>query len=125
MAINRLLAIDIPVKFDATGYPAPAIDDRALQASIRAILLTIPGERPYRPTFGSWLTLILFEQMNTITALRARDEVIRAIGQWEPRVTVLGVNFEIIEDEARINLTVSWEANGRQGTSLVAVPIGG
>lgn len=125
MVTNRLLAIDIPVKFDDTGYPAPAIDDRVLEASLRAILLTIPGERPYRPTFGSWLTLLLFDPMSTITALRARDEVIRALNQWETRVTVLGVNFEIIKDEARINLTVSWEANGRKGKSLVAVPIGG
>jgi len=119
---RKLVGIDQPMRFDTSGYPAPAVNDNALKACLRNILLTTPGERVMRPYFGSWLRLLTFDNLNTITALRARAEVRRAITEWEPRVTILGVAFEIDQERRSISVVISWEANGKEGTSYVGVP---
>lgn len=119
---RKLVGIDQPMRFDNTGYPAPAVNDRALEASMRNVLLTSPGERVMRPFFGSWLRLLTFDNLNTITGLRARAEAYRALAAWEPRITVLGINFEVNRERRAITMVISWEANGRQGTSYVGLP---
>lgn len=119
---RKFVGIDQPMRFDISGYPAPAINDEALQACMRNILLTTPGERVFRPFFGSWLRLLVFDNLNTITALRARAEIRRALTRWEPRITILGINFEINKQTRAITVVVSWEANGREGTSFVGLP---
>ena len=86
--------IAVPFVFDVTGYPASAEDDRLLHDSIFTILNTTPGERVMRPSFGSWLRRLVFDNLNTLTAARAEAEVRRALREWEPRITVQNVLFE-------------------------------
>lgn len=77
-----------------------------------------------RPTFGSFLRLILFENINRVAGLRARYEVRRALETWEPRVSVQDVLFEL--EDTTITVHVSWIANGTLGaTTSLALPMVG
>lgn len=102
--------IGVPFRFDDTGFPAPDVELEILNDSIFTILSTAPGERVYRPLFGSFLRQVLFEPMSRATAFRARAEVFRSVRLWEPRVRVQDVFFDI--DDTTINLYVSWSARG-------------
>jgi len=108
----QIKGIGVPFRFTILGYPEPEVDEALLTDSIVTILSTIPGERVMRPTFGSWLTHLIFANMTQASALRARSEVYRAIREWEPRVTVLGVTFKLDTVRAIIELTVTWTASG-------------
>lgn len=60
----------------------------SIQKSIFTILGTRKNTRPFRRSFGSYLMDILFDPMDDFTSDRIKTEIIRAIGEWEPRVTM-------------------------------------
>ena len=57
-----------------------------LEESILIILQTELGERVSRPDFGSRLSELVFEPLNTQTLLRIRLYVEEALKMWEPRI---------------------------------------
>jgi phage baseplate assembly protein W len=121
MANSRIKGLAVPLRFTSRGYPESSVDDQALHDSVFTILSTLPGERVMRPDFGSYLRLILFENVNRVAGLRARYEVRRALGIWEPRISVQDVLFEL--NDTTITVHVSWIANGTLGaTTSLALP---
>ena len=62
-----------------------------LEESIRIILGTHLGERVYRPNFGSRLSELVFEPMNTQTLLLIRLYVQEALEFREPRIEIVNV----------------------------------
>jgi len=92
------------------GSPVIVQNNELLSSSIRTILLTTPGERPYRPTFGSWLRRMVFANMTEGAAFQAAAEAKRALTAWEKRITVQDILFELAETS--IFLTVIWRPNG-------------
>ena len=119
---NRIKGISVPFKFTARGYPESCLDEKCLHDSVFTILSTIPGERVMQPSFGSYLRLILFENINRVAGLRARYEVSRALSLWEPRISVQDVLFTL--EDTTITVHVSWTANGSTGaTTSLALPM--
>ena len=98
--------IAVHFRFGPRGYPEPAEDIELLKGSIEAILKTVPGERPHRPTFGSNLRRVLFANMTRAQALRARTEAKLAISTWEPRVVVDEIYLNPVDN--RIEMIVVW-----------------
>jgi len=78
--------ISFPMRVDQSGALAmtSGVDD--IDASIRVVLLTAPGERVMRPFFGCRIWELLFEPINANTLGLMADAVREAIGRWEPRV---------------------------------------
>lgn len=68
-----------------------------INQSIELILMTLPGERLFNPTFGSNFQLRLFDNMDKHFLNRLLDDVVNAIRQWEDRIT-------IIESEVRLRI---------------------
>jgi uncharacterized protein len=62
-----------------------------LDASMRVILSTAPGERLMRPQFGCRIWDLIFEPVNFNTLGQMAEAAGDAIAQWEPRVDVLGI----------------------------------
>jgi phage baseplate assembly protein W len=62
-----------------------------LDASMRVILSTAPGERLMRPQFGCRIWDLIFEPVNFNTLGQMAEAAGEAIAQWEPRVDVLGI----------------------------------
>ena len=59
-----------------------------------------------RPTFGSKLYQVPFDQNDAVTRALVEEFVVEAINKWEPRVTIIG--FNITQDEHEINTTVNF-----------------
>ena len=108
--------IKIPFELSKTkGSPVIAEGVALLESSIRMVLWTVPGERPYRPGFGSWLPMMVFANMTEAAAYQAIAEAKRALTSWEPRVKVQDILFEIQEPNT-IALTIVWRPNGAAST---------
>ena len=95
-----------------------------VRESIRLILLTEPGERLMREEFGCGLRQYLFEPKTVTTRQLIRDNVIRAIGRWEPRVAVEEVTVEADPNNQRlvaiaiVFCLVATQAMGSMGLTL-------
>ncbi len=87
-----------PPKIDAQGGLALTDERSEIEQAIRIILTTTPGQRVMRPTFGCRLRELVFAPNNSTTAAQARRFVEEALGMWEPRIIVKGV--EARPDEA-------------------------
>jgi hypothetical protein len=81
-------------------YPVLRTEIDAVFQSLRNILMTSRGERLFLPTFGSDLEDILFEPIDELAENRIMEEVIRAITQWDPRLTIIWPNSSITANPA-------------------------
>jgi phage baseplate assembly protein W len=72
------------------------INENSVRESIRNIVLTDPGERPFNPTFGCGIRRFLFENMDDTTAIIIKDTITDNVNAFEPRAEV--VNVEVSAD---------------------------
>jgi len=77
----------------------------ALSESIERIMLTSPGERVNNPTFGCMLKSSIFD-FSTYLTEDIIVNVTNAINKWEPRVNVLSVTIDQI-DQQTFNASVN------------------
>jgi hypothetical protein len=75
-----------PIDINVQGSVKLSNNTPNLEESIIIILGTKLGERLYRPNFGSRLSELVFEPMNTKTLLLIRLYVEEALEMWEPRI---------------------------------------
>lgn len=64
-----------------------------IQASIRDILMTRPGERYMQPEYGSRLFDLVFEPNDALSNQLLYIYTVEALQRWERRIRVTGVSF--------------------------------
>jgi len=74
-------------------------NEDAVKRSIRNIIQTNKGERPFQPEIGCNVRSLLFEPMVETTAIRMKDMIEDAVAKYEKRARVLSV--EVYPFEAR------------------------
>ncbi|MCD5310437.1 GPW/gp25 family protein [Kineosporia babensis] len=77
-----------PMRVDASGSIALTRGPVDVDASVRLILLTAPGERVMRPEFGCHIHDLMFEPVNPNTLGLIKHSVREALARWEPRIAV-------------------------------------
>jgi phage baseplate assembly protein W len=80
--------ITFPMRVDQSGSIAMSNGADDIDASLRVILVTAPGERVMRPLFGCRIWELLFEPINANTLGLMAEAVREAVGRWEPRVVL-------------------------------------
>ncbi|HKC27617.1 MAG TPA: GPW/gp25 family protein [Jatrophihabitans sp.] len=80
-----------PMEVDHTGSIRLAETTEDIEAAIRIILLTAPGERVMRPEFGCRIWEMLFEPITPNLLGMISAAVRDALAQWEPRIDVVSV----------------------------------
>ncbi len=86
--------IMFPMRVDQSGALAFTSGASDIDASLRMVLITAPGERLMRPQFGCKIWDLLFEPVNANTIGLMASAVRDAVAQWEPRVTLEDVEIE-------------------------------
>jgi phage baseplate assembly protein W len=97
---------------DAQGNLRKVINIEAVRTSIDNILGTSRGERVFLPEFAIGLRGMVFEPLNANLVNRLSNEVKNSIEIWDPRVTVIGVDFKEDTDNNYIELTVRFNIVG-------------
>jgi phage baseplate assembly protein W len=95
MERNVRVYSDLDLKF--TKHPvtkdvALKLNENAIIASVKNIVLTNKGERKFTPAFGSDVFSQLFEPLDEMTAMNIKEEILTSITNYEPRVKVDFVN---------------------------------
>ena len=84
----------------------------AIARSVRNIVMTLPGEKFFNPTFGSRITESLFENIDEITASVIIDEIRESIENYEPRVSLIDVEAFPDYDNNGFDVTIIYEIIG-------------
>jgi len=96
-------------------------DADAIKSSVKNIILTNFGERPFNPIFGSGIRRFLFEPLTVITASSIRTFIETALENFEPRVEVLQIDVYADADNNAFQVTIGFRMLG--DTRIVLVPI--
>src|SRR5262249_61877624 len=86
------MQIDFPFGFDGRGHTAEAEVDAHIRDLIEQLLLTAPGERVNRPTFGSGALQLVFAPNSDTLAAALRLGVQAGLQEWlGPLIQVTGI----------------------------------
>jgi|SRR5436309_8151955 uncharacterized protein len=113
-----------PYAFDSTGHTASADPTRHIVDLIEQVLLTNPGERVNRPTFGTGTGQLVFAP-NSDTLAAAQQKMIQAgLQQWlSDLIQVQSVTVE--NNEATLLITVQYTVILTQRKQAAQFVVGG
>ena len=81
-------------------------DIAAIKQSVKNLILTHKGERPFQPYLGSTVNALLFELADVWTALDIQDEIRYTLENFEPRIQVIDVIVTDNIDANRMKVTI-------------------
>ena len=112
------LAISLKANPNTKDFSAVK-NENAIKQSVRNLVLTQFGERPYQYDIGSRVTGSLFEPFDVFLAEDLRDEIYNTIQRLEPRVEVDAVNVREGIDENSIDIGIRYKIIGQQQSQTV------
>lgn len=83
-------------------------DIEAVKASVKNLVLTNFWERPFQPKLGSNVRANLFENMDLLTEISVRDDIIAVLNKHEPRIELIEVVATATEDENRLAVKIKF-----------------
>ncbi|HTW25838.1 MAG TPA: GPW/gp25 family protein [Acetobacteraceae bacterium] len=100
--------VAFPYGFDGTGHTASPADQNAhIRDLIEQVLLTAPGERVNRPSFGSGTGQLVFAPNSSALAMAQQKLIQAGLQQWlSDLIQVQAVN--VSADDATLNVTVQY-----------------
>ena len=87
-------------------------DEDAIKRSVRNIIFTILGEKPFEPNFGSVINESLFDLSTNLSEIRVQDEIRTSLLNYEPRISNISVTVLVAPDTNEMNCTVQYEIVG-------------
>ena len=87
-------------------------NENAIARSLRNLIFTVPGEKPFQPSIGSRVSQLLFESLDQITATQIKGEIEYTIKSFEPRVKLEEVKVTPDFDENTFNCAIKYEIVG-------------
>lgn len=96
-------------------------DENAIIRSIKNIIFTRKGEKPFNPQYGSNILSLLFENFNNFTAATLESEVETAIQNFEPRVRTIRVSAQNNIDRNEVYITIYFNTINSTETTSVTI----
>ena len=87
-------------------------DEDAIKRSVRNIIFTILGEKPFEPNFGSVINESLFDLNTNLNEIRVSDEIRSSLLNYEPRISNIDVTVTVAPDTNEMNCTVQYDITG-------------
>ena len=87
-------------------------DEDAIKRSVKNIIFTIIGEKPFDPNFGSVMSQSLFDLNTNLSEIKVSDEIKASLDNYEPRIDNVNVSVSILADSNEMNCTVQYDIVG-------------
>ena len=87
-------------------------DEDAIKRSVKNIIFTILGEKPFEPEFGSVINDSLFELNTSLNEMKVSDEIKQSLLNFEPRIDNVRITVSIYPDSNELNCTVQYDIVG-------------
>ena len=87
-------------------------NEDAIKQSVKNIIFTILGEKPFLPLFGSKLNSALFELDTNFNETKISDEISSILLNNEPRISNILVSVSNPSDTHELNVTIQYDITG-------------
>ena len=87
-------------------------NEDAIKQSVKNIIFTILGEKPFLPLFGSKLNSALFELDTNFNETKISDEISSVLLNNEPRISNILVSVSNPQDSHELNVTIQYDITG-------------
>ena len=92
-------------------------NEDAIKKSVKNIIFTILGEKPYVPLFGTSVNNSLFELSDPLDHIRISDEISSTLLNYEPRISNIQVTVSNYPDSHELNATIQYDITGVASSS--------
>ena len=83
-------------------------NEDAIKRSVKNIIFTVLGEKPFVPLFGSVINESLFDLNTNLSEIRITDEIKSSLLNYEPRIDNIEVTVQVAPDRNEMNCTVQY-----------------
>lgn len=107
--------VDINPSFEPhpiTGDINLLTNEDAIKQAVKSVVMTMRGEKLFRPLFGTEAQSVLFENFNPILADDITLSIEDALKVFEPRVKVINIDYLDNMDDNSVELTINYEIVG-------------
>tara|TARA_B100000927_G_C16047877_1_gene301816 strand:- start:79 stop:480 length:402 start_codon:yes stop_codon:yes gene_type:complete len=87
-------------------------NENAISRSIRNLILTNPGEKPFQPDVGSEVYASLFENLDQVTGSDIKQQIENTIIKYEPRVNLTNVVVKPNIDNNSFDVSIHYSIIG-------------
>ena len=87
-------------------------NEDAIKRSVKNIIFTILGERPFLPLFGSVINQSLFDLNTNLNEIRISDEIKQSLLNYEPRIDNTEVTVSVYPDSNELNCIIQYDIVG-------------
>ena len=87
-------------------------NEDAIKQSVKNIIFTILGEKPFLPLFGSKMNSSLFELDTNFNETKISDEISSVLLNNEPRISNILVSVSNPDDSHELNVTIQYDITG-------------
>ena len=82
---------------------------KAINNSIRNILLTRRGSVPGNPRFGSELYTLIFSPLDTLTESMAKSMIFACLTEFEDRISIVNIELKSVEEYNKLVITIDYK----------------
>lgn len=93
-----------------------------IEQAVRIILMTQPGERRMRPTFGCRIHELVFAPMNATTFGQMERYVEEALAFWEPRIEVASIDVVPSTHDGWVDIEISYAVRATKDERTLVYP---
>ena len=114
---------DIDLDFQrnfVTNDVAVVEDVIAIKRAVKNLVQTNFYERPFHPELGCGVRQLLFENFTPLTAIYMRRKIEEVLTNYEPRISLTGVNVDDDQDRNRIVVDIHFRIIGVDGPQVVS-----
>ena len=87
-------------------------DEDAIKRSVKNIIFTILGEKPFVPQFGSVINESLFDLNTELSEIRVADEIRSSLLNYEPRIDNTEVTVSVYPESNELNCIIQYDIVG-------------
>ena len=87
-------------------------NEDAIKRSVKNIIFTILGEKPFLPLFGSVINQSLFDLNTNLNEIRISDEIKQSLLNYEPRIDNTEVTVSVYPESNELNCIIQYDIVG-------------
>jgi len=111
-----------PAGINRNGSVRLVTGTEEVDAAIRMILSTVPGERVMRPDFGCSMWEQLFAPLTASTLGLIEQAVREALERWEPRIELESVEASGEQSTGTVHITVAYRVKSTNDVRNLVFP---